>query len=270
MLADKRKDLLMVDPDSILIDPQNDYTTPDRGDTEGLKRSIRANGIHDPLRCSRLPDGSLRLNSGFRRLRLVLELNAEDGQRIERVPVLLTDRHANETDLILDQLLENAFREGAAPLEEAKVFAYLLKMGLDVHEISDRLGYSISFIQGRLALLTASPEVQAAMTAGELGVTAASTIVHATSSPEKQSELLNRARGAKKVTAQGAREITRTRQYRTTRSIKESERARILVSNVLEMKAFKTDDEAEPAMYQAYLKAIDWFMGGEEPWKDTP
>lgn len=268
MTSTARRDLLMVPPEDIVYDADANYADAKRGDTAGLRASILANGIHNPLRCQRLPDGRLKLNSGFRRLRLVNEINAEAPGTIVRVPVLLTDRFANEPDLLIDQMLENAFRTDADPLDEAKAFNALFHHGMEVKEIAERLGHTVSYIQGRLSLLSTTPAIQKAVKNKELGVTAAQSIAKASADPQRQEEILQRTK-AKGSTNRAAREATRTKTYRTTRGIRETEAAQRHIQRIIDKGAYRTSDELEPAVFHAYAKMIEWFLGGLAPWGDA-
>jgi ParB family chromosome partitioning protein len=196
-----------------------------------------------------------------------------DAARIQRVPVILSQRYANEADLAISQLLENAHRADATPMEKAKAYKALLSVhGLEIAEIAGRLGEDEKTVERYLSLLEAAQPLRKALEGGQIGVTAASTIVKKHRGDEgAQKKALDDA-----MAATGGRATSRAVQkaaprqkapYRTTRGIHDVDSALKAVEKVLEKKAWRTADEGEPFVWQGYRAALKWMSGGDCPWE---
>jgi ParB/RepB/Spo0J family partition protein len=271
-----KRDYYMVPVDLIDIVWEEDYAKPDRGDMAGLVASIRANGFRkqDPVSCSR--DGDrFHVNEGFRRMWAVLKvINAEatsPEQKILRVPVIIAERYANENDRRISQILENSHRADASPLERAEAYRDLCNRGLEPAEIAARLGELPGTIDRQMLLLKAGQPLREALNAGSIGVTAAAEIIKASRDEEEQVERLDaaiKASGGEKATTRAVKAAQpRIRApYRTTRHLKEVQGATKQVEQIIKTKGYRTDDEAEPAVWQGYLKALEWMNGGDAPW----
>jgi|GEM_PF-3468471 len=275
-LTPQRRDYFMVPVDLIDIDWASNYTEATRGDIQGLTRSICKEGVRDPVKCSRNGD-RFTLREGFRRMHCVLAINKEaksDDEKILRVPVLLADRHANDADYAISQLLENAHREDATPIEKATAYHTLLNVhGLELEEIAARLGEDSKTIERYLLLLEGTQPLRKAIESGKIGVTAASTIIKGHRGDEKaQKEALDTAlaatSGKRATSRQVQKEAPRKKAaYRTTRGIKDVEVALKDVTGTITSKTYATDDEAEEFLYQGYQKALEWMLGKDAPWE---
>jgi hypothetical protein len=119
----------------VVADEEN-YTRAKRGDLEAMARSIASEGIRVPLRCHK-KGGEYVLTAGFRRMSAIALINENPGEYgiaepIDRVPVLMESRHSNDADRTLWQMLDNAHRCDASPMEEAKVMRKLI----DIHGVT--------------------------------------------------------------------------------------------------------------------------------------
>ena len=221
-----RRDYWMVPVDMIVVDDDTNYTDGDRGDIEALAQAIRHNGV-DPIKCSRLEDGTFFLREGFRRMRAVRLINKQSPDTpIERVPVILAERHANETDHAIHQIVENSHREDATPLQKATAYNALITIhGLQQEEIATRTGESLQVIRRHLLLLRAAPPIRKALEKGTIGITAAAEIIRKNKTEDEQHAAFEKAlaSGGGKATAQVVQsQAKRIRApYRTTRGHKE-------------------------------------------------
>lgn len=185
-----RNNMFLIDVDAIGIE-DGFNTRKDFGDIEALAAKIRKRGILQPLRVRRDGD-KVMLVAGERRLRAV-QLLREQGVKFERVPCVLADRHANETDNILDMLAENADRKDLTPIEEAEGFARLMKYGMTEQQVAEEFGISESTLKNRLELLKASPAARKALQDGKASSAAVIQILRRYESREEQDGALKDA-----------------------------------------------------------------------------
>lgn len=275
----QRRDLLMIPVEMITIIPDDNYTRGERGDIEGLAKSIAAEGIQNPIRCYRNGNGEFILRSGYRRMEAVCLINdgkldhgtvAVDG--IERVPVILEDRYANEADRAVRQLLENAHRCDASPMERAKAYRLLKDVhGLSVDEIADRLGEPKEGVKRYLTLLQASQPVRKALEKGQIAPTAATKIIKKhPDDAEGQKKALDLA-----VTASGTGRATTKSTTKATRTRKPRQRTRTVVEVKLAIEAAEGSrdeavlhkDEGGQEKWETVIKTLKWVIGSDErPW----
>ena len=269
-----RRDYWMVPVDMIVVDDDTNYTDGDRGDIEALAQAIRHNGV-DPIKCSRLEDGTFFLREGFRRMRAVRLINKQSPDTpIERVPVILAERHANETDHAIHQIVENSHREDATPLQKATAYNALIAIhGLQQEEIATRTGESLQVIRRHLLLLRAAPPIRKALEKGTIGITAAAEIIRKNKTEDEQHAAFEKAlaSGGGKATAQVVQsQAKRIRApYRTTRGHKEVSAALGAIEAVIRDSTYRTNNKFEPAVWRGYLGALKWVLGGPPPWIGT-
>lgn len=224
-----RRDLFMVPVELISMDDKDNYTRSTRGSIEDLALSIATEGMQNAIKCYRNGDGEYIVNAGFRRMAAVHFINDNLDvfeQRIERVPVVLEDRYANEADRAVRQLLENAHREDATAIEKAKAYRKLVEVhGLEIDEVASRLGEKEATIKKFLSLLEAAQPIRKALASGKIAPTAAADIVRKHKGDEKGQEKaleLAVAAGGGKATTKST--VAATRRYRPrqrTRSVVE-------------------------------------------------
>jgi len=145
-----------------LRDPINPVRTMfDEDAMNDLCRSIRDNGVLQPLRVRPLEDGAFEVVVGHRRL-----IACRIVGKVE-VPCLVVDQGAG---VDAERIAENADREDMAPTDEARYYRRLFEeLGQDVDKVCERVKRPRSRVEGRLLLLQGDPKVFAALEAGEIG-----------------------------------------------------------------------------------------------------
>jgi ParB family chromosome partitioning protein len=189
-------EFFIINPDVIEIvegwNARKDFSGEDE-----LVAYIKANGVPEPLRVRKTKDSRLELISGERRLRAAKRAIAE-GAELQGVPVIVAKRGANDADLFINDMCSNAGKP-LTPTEEAGAFKRLVNWGFDVKEIHTKTGKSISHIRNRLELAEASPEVQAAVDAGQINIGQAQEIAKASDGNiDEQSQALKKAKAKPK------------------------------------------------------------------------
>lgn len=166
-------EIYLVDPLSIIVDDgwneRIDFT-----DTDGLKESIKNEGIKQPLEVRKGDDNRTHLVDGERRLRSTLELISE-GCDIDRVPVTVAAKGKSEAELAVDAFLRNTGKPHN-PFEEAGWFRKFKNWNYTEAEIAKRTGKSTQHVKNRLQLLNAAPAVRDAVIDGEISITTATEI----------------------------------------------------------------------------------------------
>lgn len=135
-----------------------------RFDAEPLREladSIRAHGLLQPVLVRPVADG-YQLIAGERRWR------AARMAGLERIPVIVRTEPEDRAALILG-LVENLQRTDLDPLEEARGLRALIdRFGFTHEEVAAKVGKHRVAVSQSLRLLTASPALQSALTAGAL------------------------------------------------------------------------------------------------------
>lgn len=203
-------DILKVNPKNINIKPgwnARDFNDPENIEAVNvIARSIAEIGFkaNKPLTVC-WEDGKCWLLNGETRLRGALQAIA-NGVDLKTIPVLNTDRFANEADRIFDQSLDNAGRP-FKDLEQARNWKRLVDLGWQQGDIAKRAGISASRVSQILSLLTLPEPVKAMVTAGEVSAGLAVQTVNASASPSAAEKTLKqgleaaKAEGKSKVTA---------------------------------------------------------------------
>lgn len=136
---------------------------------EELAASIRDHGVLQPIIVRPLEDPArserYELVAGERRL---LAAKIVGHASIPAVVRQLTDEEVLEV-----QLIENLQRADLHPMEEAEGYAQLLKHGRAVEELHARFGKSVSYVYGRLKLLSLSEKCREAFYADKISASIA-------------------------------------------------------------------------------------------------
>ena len=153
-----------LDVDSDLLRPNKfqPRTTMDEAKIDDLARSIRANGIIQPIIVRRV-EGGYEIVAGERRWR------ASQRAGLLKVPVVVRD--IPEERLLAAALIENIQREDLNPIEEAHAYRRLAdEYQLTQEQIADAVGKDRSSIANYLRLLKLPQEVCASVGSGALSM----------------------------------------------------------------------------------------------------
>ena len=121
----------------------------DEDKLDELARSIRRNGLIQPISVAKTKDG-YKLIFGERRLR------ASIIAKMKQIPCIVMNEAVERPKLY--SLLENLQREDLTFFEQAEgINALIMQYGMSRQEISERLGLSESAISNKLRLLRLSP-----------------------------------------------------------------------------------------------------------------
>lgn len=166
--------------DAIVVNPDN--PRQDLGDIEGLAASMRSLGVQEPLLVEwPSPTSPYLLLAGHRRLA------AARLAGLQEVPCLVRQVASTAALRMEIALVENLQREDLTPLDEARGYLALTKLGLSQRQITERLGHqrSQSHVSKRMALLELPKPVQAQVGNGALTLEAAAALVRLKDHPEK-------------------------------------------------------------------------------------
>lgn len=153
---------LDVDTDLLQPNPFQPRTAMDETKIEELSRSIRANGIIQPIVVRRAGD-LYQIVAGERRWR------AAQRAGLLKVPVVVRD--IPDDRLLAAALIENIQREDLNPVEEAHAYRRLAdEYHLTQEQIADAVGKDRSSVANYLRLLKLPPEVLAGLGSGSLSM----------------------------------------------------------------------------------------------------
>ena len=140
---------------------------------ENLARSIRANGVIQPIVVRALGGGRYQIIAGERRWR------AAGRAGLLKVPIVVRDVHGDEKRRRLAMaLVENLQREDLNPIEEARAYQRLVdEFGLRQEDIAAEVGKDRSSVANTLRLLRLPEEVRAEVAAGRISMGHARAIV---------------------------------------------------------------------------------------------
>jgi ParB family chromosome partitioning protein len=156
-------DIKMIPVDRIRPNPFQPRKEFTEEDLDGLAKSIRENGLLQPLlvRPNPGPTEGWELVAGERRLRAVT--------RLEWPEVACWVREVEDRTLLVLALVENLQRESLGPLEEAEGYRALLEsFGFTQSEIAEAVGKDRSTVANTLRLLQLPPSVRRLLVSGAL------------------------------------------------------------------------------------------------------
>ncbi len=193
-----KKQMLMLNPVNIVI---NEGFNPrlDPGDVAELMKSIKANGVQQPIKVKKVGK-HFELVDGERRLRAVLKLG------LGEIPALVDERTKPTAEDLLTLALIMNDGKPLAPVEEADAFRRLIKGGWSPRAISVSTGKSLRLVKDRLTLISAHPDVAKAVREGKLSIGLGLAIAKkAKKDPKKQKGQVKKAtktaKGKQKVAA---------------------------------------------------------------------
>ena len=153
---------LDVDIDLLRPNAFQPRTTMDETKIEELAKSIRANGIIQPIVARRV-DGGYEIVAGERRWR------ASQRAGLLKVPVVV--REIPDEKLLAVALIENIQREDLNPIEEAHAYRRLVdEYHLTQEQIADAVGKDRSSIANYVRLLKLPQEIHAGLGSGALSM----------------------------------------------------------------------------------------------------
>ena len=177
--------LAMIPIDQISPNPYQPRKTFNETSIEELARSVRENGIVQPLVVTKIGDNKYRLIAGERRFR------AAQKAGLNAVPAVVKERMA-DSDVLQIALIENIQREDLNPIEEAYAYHQLHEdFNLTQEEISKRVGKERSTVANFLRLIKLPDSVKKLLASGQLSMGHARAIL-AVDSAKKQEQLAER------------------------------------------------------------------------------
>ncbi|MCU4183999.1 ParB/RepB/Spo0J family partition protein [Acidiferrimicrobium sp. IK] len=140
--------------DPSILRPASDNPRRQLGDLAGLRQSVEAQGIIEPLVVT--PDGLIV--AGHRRHAVAVELELDD------VPIIVRD--LDDAGRVEAMIAENIVREGLTPLEEAAGYQRLVELGRSQRQLAAQFDVSQGHVSKRLALLKLPEPARAAVDSG--------------------------------------------------------------------------------------------------------
>jgi ParB/RepB/Spo0J family partition protein len=160
------REILYVDPKTIRR-PAQVRTQFDKTKMAELVATVQRVGILQPV-LARREGSELIAIAGDRRIQAAIEA------RIAKIPVWLVDKTLDTAEMIERQMIENGAREDLNPIDQAAAIRQLMELtGCTASEAAIRIGRSAGTVSKLLSLLEMSPEDQAKVARGEIGLAAA-------------------------------------------------------------------------------------------------
>ena len=191
-----------VDPRTIIVVPGRNPRV-EWGDLESLSASIEENGVLKPIELQRNKEGGLELNDGERRYRATM-MAIERGVDIKSIPAFIKPANRSLAEALISSFISNDGKP-FTPLEEAECFRRLVAWGWTQADTAKRIGKSIGYVNSRLKLLDASPELKEAIQDGTIKPTLATNIIVESQKPSNdvkattfQNDAVNQVKAGKK------------------------------------------------------------------------
>jgi len=139
--------------DRITPSPEQPRLAMDETSLEELAASIREHGILQPILVRPLGNNEFQLIAGERRWR------ASQAAGMATIPALVEEI---DDDTALEiSIIENLQREDLSPLEEAAMFERMVtEHGYSVRKLAQKLGKDKGYLENRLRLADAPPEIR--------------------------------------------------------------------------------------------------------------
>jgi ParB family transcriptional regulator, chromosome partitioning protein len=155
-------DRIAPDPDQ----PRRDWS--DEESIRDLGESIKSRGLLQPVRVRRAADGNWIIITGERRWRAAKLVG------VEALPAIEVTEPLSASEILEDQLVENALRVNLAPVEQAHAFKALIDAtGMSQRALAEKLHISHVAVVQALALLKLPEDVREAVEQGALAPTTA-------------------------------------------------------------------------------------------------
>ena len=143
----------VIETDHIDSNPEQPRLAFDEATLEELAASIREHGVLQPILVRPLDDGRYQLIAGERRWR------ASKIAGRPTIPALVEDI---DDDTALEiSIIENLQREDISPLDEAAMYDRMIRdHGYSIRKLAEKLGKDKGYLENRLRLADAPPEVR--------------------------------------------------------------------------------------------------------------
>jgi len=133
--------------------PENPRLAFDPTSLDELAASIREHGVLQPVLVRPLADNRYQLIAGERRWR------ATTIAGLATIPALVED--IDDSTALEISIIENLQREDISPLDEAVMYDRMIKEhGYSIRRLADKLGKDKGYLENRLRLADAPPEVR--------------------------------------------------------------------------------------------------------------
>lgn len=147
-----------------------------------LAESIKQYGIINPILVRKKED-KYEIIAGERRFRAAKLIG------LNKVPVII--KNADEQEIAELALIENIQRQGLSPIEEAKSYEEIMRIGNQTQEsLAKKIGKSQATIANKIRLLSLPEEIQDALAHNKISERHARSLL-SVKSKERQIELLN-------------------------------------------------------------------------------
>ena len=142
-----------VDVERITPNPEQPRLAMEQSSLDELAASIREHGVLQPILVRPLDNGEFQLIAGERRWR------ASMAAGLTTIPALVEEI---DDDTALEiSIIENLQREDLSPLDEAAMFERMVRdHGYSVRRLAQKLGKDKGYLENRLRLADAPPEVR--------------------------------------------------------------------------------------------------------------
>jgi ParB family chromosome partitioning protein len=143
----------LITVDRIEPNPEQPRLAFDEATLEELAASIREHGVLQPILVRPLDEGRYQLIAGERRWR---------ASRIAQQPTIPALVEDIDDDTALEiAIIENLQREDISPLDEATMYDRMIREhGYSIRKLADKLGKDKGYLENRLRLADAPPEVR--------------------------------------------------------------------------------------------------------------
>jgi ParB family chromosome partitioning protein len=143
----------VVSVDRIEPNPENPRLAFDEAALAELAASIREHGVLQPVLVRPLDDNRYQLIAGERRWRASILAG------LPTIPVLIEE--IDDSTALEISIIENLQREDISPLDEAVMYDRMIREhGYSIRRLADKLGKDKGYLENRLRLADAPPEVR--------------------------------------------------------------------------------------------------------------
>jgi ParB family chromosome partitioning protein len=143
----------IIDVERITPNPEQPRLAFDPAALDELSASIKEHGVLQPILVRPLADNEFQLIAGERRWR------ASKAAGLDTIPALVEDI---DDDTALEiSIIENLQREDLSPLDEAAMYDRMVRdHGYSVRRLAQKLGKDKGYLENRLRLADAPPEIR--------------------------------------------------------------------------------------------------------------